>query len=99
MDWTTNERRDRLDTTVASRTTFNAPYGAPPSIAIAMALAELEGTPPSQTGFTLTDEVDPDTLDDLVTDDTDDVRVEFTVDDYLIVAQSNGRVQIRAIEE
>ncbi|NHN57857.1 MULTISPECIES: HalOD1 output domain-containing protein [Halorussus] len=99
MNPTDTESRDRRDATVVSRTTFNDPRGAPPSIAIAEALAELEDTPPSRTDFRLADEVDPDALDDLVTDDPLDVRVEFTVDDYLVVVQSNGMVQIRTVEE
>ncbi|WP_170977488.1 HalOD1 output domain-containing protein [Halorussus salinisoli] len=99
MDWNNTGRRDRADTTVRSRTTFNDSQGTPPSIAIAMTLANLEDTPPSQTSFTLADEVDPDALDALVTGDIHDVEVTFTVNDYLIVAQSNGRVQIRDVEE
>lgn len=99
MDWTTNDINDRAGTTVASRLTFSEPRGPPPSIVIAMALAKLEDSPQSQTDFTLADNVDPDALDDLVTDDTRDVRVEFTVDDYLIVVQGNGMVQIQDIED
>ena len=99
MNWNNTERHDRSDTTVASRSTFNDPGGPPPSIAIAMALANLEDTPPSQTTFTLADEVDPDALDDLVTGDFHDVEVTFTVGDYLIIVQSTGRVQIRDLEE
>lgn len=96
MDWIRTEIHDRSDSTDASRTTCVELRGAAPSTAIAMALAELEGTPPSLTGFTLADEVDPDALDDLVT--TDGVRVEFTVDDYLVVARGDGTVQIRTAE-
>lgn len=99
MDWTNTEIHDHPDTTVASLTTFDNPQDASPSIVIAMAIAELEDTPPSKTEFTLTDEIDPDALDDIVTDDAHNVTVEFTVDDYIIVAQSNGMVQIRTIEE
>ena len=99
MNWTNSELHDRADTTVTSRTTFDDPRGAPPSIAIVTALAGLEETPPSRTDFTLADEVDPDALDDLVTGDTPDVRVEFTVGDYLVVVQGNGMVQIRTVGE
>lgn len=79
--------------------TFAVSQGPRPSVAIAMALAELEDTPLSQTTFTLADEVDPDALDDLVTDDSPDVTVAFTVTDYHIVAHGNGRVEIRTVEE
>lgn len=79
--------------------TFSVSRGPRPSVAIAMELAELEDTSLSQTTFTLAEEVDPDALDDLVTDDTHDVTVAFTVDDYRIVAHGNGRVQIRTVEE
>lgn len=99
MDRTNNDINDPDDTTVASRLTFNDPQGPPPSIVIAMALAKLKDTPPSQADFTLADNVDPDALDDLVTDSTRDVRVEFTVEDYLIVAQGNGIVQIQDAED
>ena len=99
MNWITNNIDDVSDTTVTSRTTFDDPRDAPPSVTIAMALASLEDTPPSRTNFALIDEVDPDALDDLVTDDTHDVRVTFTVDDYVIVAQSNGTVKIHSVEE
>lgn len=99
MDWTTNDIDDRSDTPPAPRTIFTDLRDPPPSIVIAMALAKLEDTLPSQTNFTLANEIDPDALDDLVTDDTYDVKVTFTVGDYFIVAQSNGRVQIRDIEE
>lgn len=94
-----NNINDRANTTVASRLTFNDPRGPPPSIVIAMGLAKLNATPPSQTGFTLADNVDPDALNALVTDSTRDVRVEFTVEDYLIVAQGNGIVQIQDVED
>lgn len=99
MDWTTTEIHDCPDTTIESLVTVDNPRDTPPSLIIAMTLAKLEDTPPSETDFTLTDEVDPDALDDLVTDDTLDVKVEFTVDDYLIVAQSNGLVQIHSVEK
>jgi hypothetical protein len=64
-----------------------------------MALADIEDRPPARTKFTLADAIAPGALDDLVTNDTHDVRVEFTVDDYLVVARSNGTVQIREVEE
>lgn len=99
MDWITDVINDRPDTTVASRTTFDDPRGVSPSIAIATALATLEDAPPCRADFTLTDGIDPDALDDLVTDDVHDAMVAFTMDDYVVVAQSNGRVEIRASEE
>lgn len=99
MNWNNTNIHDLSNTTVVRNTTFNDPPVESPSLAIAMALAALEEKPPSQTTFTLADEVDPDALNDLVTTETNDVGVTFTIDDYLIVAQSNGRVQIRTVKE
>lgn len=96
MDWIHTEIHDRSDAADPSRTTSVDQRDAAPSTAIAVALAELEETPPSRTEFTLADEVDPDALDDLVT--TDDVRVEFTVDDYLVVVRGDGTLHIRTSE-
>lgn len=99
MDWTPTDIIDRPDTTVASCTTFTDTQGASPSIAIATTLASLEDTSPCRTDFRLADEVDSDALNDLVTDDDHDVMVAFTIEDYIVVVQSNGRMQILATEE
>ena len=95
MDESDNRTNDHGNTSVKYRTSFNDSQDGPPSIAIATALASLEETPPSATDFTLTEGVDPDALDTLITDDAHDVVIAFTIADYIVVVQSNGAVEIR----
>ena len=99
MDESDNKINDRHNTSIKYRTTFNDSQDASPSIAIATALATLEETPPSATDFTLTEGVNPDALDNLVTDDAHDVSIAFTIADYLVVVQSNGTIRIGDVDE
>lgn len=89
-----HNQRGLPETTVEYRTVFDETRGPPPSIAVAMALADLEDAPACRTDFTLAATIDPDALDDLVTG-THDARVTFTIQNYLVVVQGDGRIRIR----
>ena len=77
------------------RTKFNDPHGTLPSVTIATALASVENTPPYETDFSLADEIDPDTLDELLTNGPEDVEVTFTIEDYRVIAHGDGMVKIQ----
>lgn len=95
MDWLQIPQDDTTNATTPYRTKFNDPHGEQPCIAIATALARLEETRPGQTNFVLADEIDADALNDLLTVEANDVTVTFTMDDYRVVARSNGKIEIR----
>ena len=88
------------DTTLktVNRTRFDEPHGAPPSVTIATGLATMEDVPPHETDFALADEIDPDALDELLTEEADDVAVTFTIDSYRVHAKSDGMVEIQVDE-
>lgn len=80
------------------RTTFSGSHSEQLSITIATALAKLKETPPTKTDFMLANVVDPEALDEFVTDGGQDVLVAFTIDDYHVITDSSGKVQIQSLE-
>lgn len=68
------------------------------SMGIVRAIAEREGIPPSELGFSLQEYIDADALDALGTDTDGTWTLEFTAADHEVTVDSDGTITIDGIE-
>lgn len=74
--------------------------GRPPSVAVVAAIAAIEDTPPTEVDFSLYERIEPDALDALFADETDneessaDVMAEFSIDEYVVQVRSDGTITV-----
>ena len=88
--------------TADSQDTFETEFTSrPPSIAIVKAIATIEGCRPTDFDFSLFDSVDPDALDILFADSSDDeettedIVAEFCVDGYVVQIRTDGTITVK----